>query len=93
MKNIYFDHAATTSVKPEVLETMLPYFTKKYGNPSSIYSLGRETKKAIDDTREKVAKALNALPKEIFFTSGGSESDFDGSGGGAPLAGNFESDE
>ncbi|KKQ15340.1 MAG: Cysteine desulfurase [candidate division WS6 bacterium GW2011_GWF1_36_8] len=70
MKNIYFDHAATTSVKPEVLETMLPYFTKKYGNPSSIYSLGRETKKAIDDTREKVAKALNALPKEIFFTSG-----------------------
>ncbi|KKQ12237.1 MAG: Cysteine desulfurase, partial [candidate division WS6 bacterium GW2011_GWC2_36_7] len=75
MKNIYFDHAATTSVKPEVLETMLPYFTKKYGNPSSIYSLGRETKKAIDDTREKVAKALNALPKEIFFTSGGSESD------------------
>jgi len=75
MKNIYFDHAATTSVKPEVLETMLPFFTEKYGNPSSIYSLGRENKKAIDDAREKVAKALNALPKEIFFTSGGTEAD------------------
>ncbi|MBU1120000.1 cysteine desulfurase NifS [Patescibacteria group bacterium] len=75
MKNIYLDHASTTAVKPEVLETMLPYFTEKYGNPSSIYSLGRENKKAIDNAREKVAKALNAQPKEIFFTSGGSESD------------------
>ena len=75
MKNIYFDHAATTAVKPEVLETMLPYFTEKYGNASSIYSLGRENKKAIDDTREKVATALNAQPKEIFFTSGGTEAD------------------
>jgi len=75
MKNIYFDHAATTSVKPEVLEAMLPYFTEKYGNASSIYSLGRENKKAIDDAREKVAKALNTQPKEIFFTSGGTEAD------------------
>ncbi len=75
MKNIYFDHAATTSVKPEVLEVMLPYFTERYGNASSIYSLGRENKKAIDDAREKVAKALNAQPKEIFFTSGGTEAD------------------
>lgn len=75
MKNIYFDHAATTAVKPEALEAMLPYFTEKYGNASSIYSLGRENKKAIDDAREKVAKALNALPKEIFFTSGGTEAD------------------
>ncbi len=74
-KTIYLDHAATTPVKPEVLETMLPYFTEKYGNPSSIYSLGRENRKAIEDAREKVAKALNAQPKEIFFTSGGSESD------------------
>jgi len=74
-KKIYLDHAATTPVKPEVLEAMLPYFTEKYGNPSSIYSLGRENRKAIEDAREKVAKALNALPKEIFFTSGGSESD------------------
>ena len=74
-KTIYLDHAATTPVKPEVLEAMLPYFTEKYGNPSSIYSLGRENRKAIEDAREKVAKALNTLPKEIFFTSGGSESD------------------
>lgn len=74
-KKIYLDHAATTPVKPEVLEVMLPYFTEKYGNPSSIYSIGRENRKAIEDAREKVAKALNALPKEIFFTSGGSESD------------------
>ncbi len=74
-KKIYLDHAATTPVKPEVLEAMLPYFTEKYGNPSSIYSLGRENRKAIEEAREKVAKALNAQPKEIFFTSGGSESD------------------
>ncbi len=74
-KMIYLDHAATTPVKPEVLEAMLPYFTEKYGNPSSIYSLGRENRKTIEDAREKVAKALNASPKEIFFTSGGSESD------------------
>lgn len=74
-KTIYLDHAATTPVKPEVLEAMLPYFTEKYGNPSSIYSLGRENRKAVEDAREKVAKALNASPKEIFFTSGGSESD------------------
>ncbi len=74
-KRIYLDHAATTPVKPEVLEAMLPYFTEEYGNPSSIYSLGRENRKAIEDAREKVAKALSALPKEIFFTSGGSESD------------------
>jgi cysteine desulfurase len=75
MKSIYMDHAATTAVKPEVLEAMIPYFTEKYGNPSSIYSLGRENKKAIDDAREKVAKAIGAQSKEIFFTSGGSEAD------------------
>ena len=74
-KKIYFDHAATTPVKQEVLAAMLPYFSERFGNPSSIYSLGRENRKAIEDAREKVAKALNALPKEIFFTSGGSESD------------------
>jgi len=74
-KPIYFDHAATTSVKPEVLEAMLPYFAERYGNASSIYSLGRENKKAIDDAREKVAQALNASSKEIFFTSGGTEAD------------------
>lgn len=74
-KLIYMDHAATTSVKPEVLDTMLPYFTEKYGNASSIYSLGREAKKSIDDAREKVAHALGSLPKEIFFTAGGTEAD------------------
>ena len=74
-KKIYLDHAATTPVKQEVLAAMLPYFSERFGNPSSIYSLGRENRKAIEDAREKVAKALSALPKEIFFTSGGSESD------------------
>ncbi len=74
-KKIYFDHAATTPVKQEVLAAMLPYFSERYGNPSSIHSLGRENRKTIEDAREKVALALNALPKEIFFTSGGSESD------------------
>ena len=74
-KSIYMDHAATTYVKPEVMEEMLPYFTKYFGNPSSIYTLARETKKAIDIGRDKVAKAINADSNEIFFTSGGSEAD------------------
>jgi len=74
-KFIYFDHAATTYVKPEVLDEMLPYFTEKYGNPSSIYSIGRESKKAIEESREKVAKAIGADSKEIFFTGSGSEAD------------------
>lgn len=72
---IYLDHAATTPVKPEVLEEMMPYFTNKFGNASSIYSIGRESKKAIEEAREKVAKALGAMPREIFFTGSGSEAD------------------
>jgi len=72
---IYMDHSATTPVKKEVLEAMIPYFSEKFGNPSSIYSLGRESKKAIEEAREKTAKALGANPSEIYFTSGGSESD------------------
>jgi len=72
---IYFDHAATTPVKPEVLETMLPFFTEKFGNPSTIYSYGRESKKYIEDARDKVAKALGAQSKEIFFTGSGTEAD------------------
>ncbi len=72
---IYLDHAATTPVKSEVLEAMLPYFSDKYGNPSSVYSIGRESRKAIDEARERVASAIGAQSKEIFFTSGGSESD------------------
>ncbi|EKQ53763.1 MULTISPECIES: cysteine desulfurase NifS [unclassified Clostridium] len=75
MKNVYMDYSATTFVKPEVLEEMLPYFTEKFGNPSSFYGISRETKRAIDNAREQVAKALNCLPDEIYFTGGGSEAD------------------
>ena len=71
---IYFDNAATTSLDAPVLEAMMPYLTEKYGNPSSIYSYGRETRMAIENSRKTVAKILNAHPAEIFFTSGGTES-------------------
>jgi cysteine desulfurase len=74
MERIYFDNAATTALDPQVLEAMLPYLTEKFGNPSSIYSYGRETKMAIETARKEVAKLLNAHPGEIFFTSGGTES-------------------
>lgn len=71
---IYFDNAATTALDPIVLEAMMPYLTDKFGNPSSIYSYGRETKMAIETARKSIAKILNAHPAEIFFTSGGTES-------------------
>jgi cysteine desulfurase len=71
---IYFDNAATTALDPRVLEAMMPYLTEKFGNPSSIYSYGRETRMAIETARKSVAKILNAHPAEIFFTSGGTES-------------------
>ncbi|MEO6671087.1 MAG: cysteine desulfurase family protein [Ferruginibacter sp.] len=71
---IYFDNAATTSLDPVVLEAMMPYLTDKFGNPSSIYSYGRETRMAIETARKSIAKILNAHPAEIFFTSGGTES-------------------
>src|ERR671921_71589 len=71
---IYFDNAATTPLDPEVLEAMMPYLTEKFGNPSSIYSYGRETRMAIENARKSVARILNAHPAEIFFTSGGTES-------------------
>lgn len=74
MNRIYFDNAATTALSPEVLETMMPYLTEKFGNPSSIYSYGRETRMAVEAARKSVAKMLNAHPAEIFFTSGGTES-------------------
>ena len=74
MQRIYFDNAATTSLDPQVLEAMMPFLTEKFGNPSSIYSYGRETRLAIETARKKVAKILNAHPAEIFFTSGGTES-------------------
>jgi cysteine desulfurase len=74
MQRIYFDNAATTPLDPEVFEIMKPFFTEKFGNPSSIYSYGRETRMAIENARKSVAKILNAHPAEIFFTSGGTES-------------------
>ena len=72
---VYADNAATTRVSPEVLKVMLPYLEEQYGNPSSLYSLGRESAKAISDARERIAACLGAKPNEIFFTSCGSESD------------------
>ena len=75
MKTVYMDYAATTYVKPEVLEEMMPYFTEKFGNPSSFYGISRETKMAIDKARGQVAKALNCDMNEVYFTGGGSESD------------------
>lgn len=75
MKIRYFDHAATTPVGENVLKAMLPYFCKEYGNASSIYSIGRQSRKAIIEARKKVAQAIGAKPHEIYFTSCGSESD------------------
>lgn len=75
MKRIYFDHSATTPVDKEVAALVLEYMTDKFGNASSVHSFGRETRKAVDESREKVAALINAAPNEIFFTSGGTESD------------------
>src|SRR3954454_15355968 len=73
-ERIYMDNAATTALDAGVLEAMMPYLTSYYGNPSSIYSYGRESRLAIENARKSVAKILNAHPSEIFFTSGGTES-------------------
>jgi len=72
---IYFDNAATTCVTKNVFESMIPFYKEKFGNPSSIYSVGREAKKAVDNAREEIAKCIGADKSEIFFTSGGSEAD------------------
>lgn len=72
---IYFDNAATTPVRKEVYEEILPYFMQYYGNASSVYTIARQSKKALETAREQVAKALHADPGEIYFTAGGSESD------------------
>lgn len=72
---IYADHAATTPLSPRALEAMLPWLTEKFGNPSSVYALGREARRAVDAARETVADLLGAQPQEIYFTSGGTESD------------------
>lgn len=75
MNRIYMDNAATTAVSPAVLEKMLPYFTEFYGNASSIHSTGRDARRALEEARRKVAEVLNCKPNEVYFTSGGSESD------------------
>lgn len=74
-RTVYMDHAATTPVDPRVVEAMLPYFTEGYGNASSVYRLGQEARKAIDEARADVAQTLNCTPREIIFTGCGSESD------------------
>ncbi|MFN2225329.1 MAG: cysteine desulfurase NifS [Anaerolineae bacterium] len=75
MRMVYMDHAATTPVDPRVVEAMLPYWTQQYGNASSIYTLGRQARHALEDARRTVAEILNCDPKEVIFTSCGSESD------------------
>src|SRR5690242_7669426 len=75
MSVLYFDHAATTRPAPEVVEAMLPYLTEHYGNASSLYSLGRESRKAVDESRELAAAFFGCRPQEILFTGGGSEGD------------------
>ena len=72
---IYMDHSATTPMRPEVLQAMLPHFTADFGNPSSIYTIGQEARKAVDDARERIARIIGARMSEIVFTSGGTESD------------------
>ena len=74
-KVIYLDNAATTKTRPEVVEAMLPYFTEKFGNPSSVYGFASQNKEAVTIAREQIAKALNAPTQDIYFTAGGSEAD------------------
>jgi len=74
-KQVYMDHSATTAVDPEVTEAMLPYFSEKYGNPSSLHSVGREARKAVEESRQKVADLIGAKKEEIIFTGSGTESD------------------
>lgn len=71
----YFDNSATTRVKDEVFKEMIPYLSIEYGNPSSLYSIGRSAKRAISEARRRVASLINCSPEEIYFTSCGSESD------------------
>ncbi len=74
-RSVYMDHAATTPVRPEVVEAMLPYFSERFGNPSSLYALAREAEEAVEEARGRVAAAIGASPEEVFFTSGGTEAD------------------
>ncbi|MDY3240256.1 MAG: cysteine desulfurase NifS [Anaerovoracaceae bacterium] len=75
MRNVYLDYSATTPVKDEVLQEMIPYFTEKFGNPSSLYDKGLEAKAAVTHARKQVAALIGAQPREVFFTAGGTESD------------------
>lgn len=75
MREVYLDHAATTPVRQEVLQAMLPYFSEQFGNPSSIHRFGRKIRKVVDEARDQCAKSLGVSPQEIYFTSGGTESD------------------
>ncbi|MDO5292956.1 MAG: aminotransferase class V-fold PLP-dependent enzyme, partial [bacterium] len=74
-KRIYLDNAATTATRPEVVEAMLPFFTERFGNPSSVYEFASQNKIAVNKSREIIAKTLNTTPENIYFTGGGSESD------------------
>ncbi len=75
MRHVYMDHAASTPVDPQVLESMQPYFSQRYGNPSSLYNLGNEARRALEDSRAKIVALIGAKrPEEVFFTSGGTES-------------------
>jgi len=74
-RRLYMDYSATTPVKQEVVDAMLPYFTEYFGNASSFHTFGREAKEALDKAREQVADLINAKPGEVYFTAGGSESD------------------
>jgi len=73
--NVYLDNAATTSMLPEVIDTMKSYMTEYYGNPSGLYSVGFKVKNILDDCRKTIAQTINVSPKQIYFTSGGTEGD------------------
>src|SRR5438477_6554601 len=73
-RSVYLDHAATTGVLPEVLDAMLPYYTEKYGNPSSVHAWGRAAHQGMENARRQVAAVLGCRPREVVFTSGGTES-------------------
>src|SRR6187399_882301 len=73
--SVYLDHAATTPLRPEVLDAMQPYLTEHFGNPSSIHGTGRRARLGLDEARETVSRILGAKPREIVFTSGGTEAD------------------
>ena len=75
MKQVYMDHSATTATDPAVTEAMLPYFSEKYGNPSSLYTIGRQARRAIEESRQTVADLIGAKKEEIIFTGSGTESD------------------